>query len=258
MTQTLALVNAFDAFIKGCKTDGTWSSIKASCILAGWNGLNGALTPLAGSAPTNINFVSGDYDRETGLVGDGSTKYLDSNRNNNADPQNSQHLSVFISVQSTGAANCNFIAAGDFLTAGSSSLQTVSSNANMFARSRNSSGATYTAKVTGFFGKSRSTSASFSYRFSSATATTSSTSQTPTNDNVFVFRGNAATPAHSNARLAFYSIGESLDLALLDARVDRLIAEMAFAINTGLDGSTYDIETLKYVNAGYAAGGSLS
>ncbi len=224
--------SAINSFVLGCKADGIWTAIKASCILAGARTLTGALVPLVGPAPTNVGglFVSGDYDRETGLLGDGSTKYLDSNRNNNADPQNSQHLSVFISVQSTGAANCNFIAAGDFLTAGSSSLQTVSSNANMFARSRNSSGATYTAKVTGFFGKSRSTSASFSYRFSSATATTSSTSQTPTNDNVFVFRGNAATPAHSNARLAFYSIGESLDLALLDTRVTALIDAIAAAI----------------------------
>jgi hypothetical protein len=58
MTQTLALVNAFDAFIKGCKTDGTWGAIKASCILAGWNNLDGALTPLVGAAPTNFNFGS--------------------------------------------------------------------------------------------------------------------------------------------------------------------------------------------------------
>ena len=221
---------AINSFIKGCKADGIWPSIKASCILSGARTLNGALVPLTGTAPTNNNFVSGDYNRKTGLVGDGSTKYLDSNRNNNADPQDSQHLSVFISVQSTGTTNGNYIAAGNFSTNGSSALQTASSNANMFARSRNKLGAAYTAKVTGFFGKSRSTSASFAYRFSSTTATTSSTSQTPVNDNVFVFRGDAASPAHSNARLAFYSIGESLDLALFDARVSALITAFGVAI----------------------------
>jgi hypothetical protein len=31
-----------------------------------------------GTAPTNNNFVDADYNRETGLVGNGSTKYLDS------------------------------------------------------------------------------------------------------------------------------------------------------------------------------------
>jgi hypothetical protein len=34
----------------------------------------------------------------------------------------------------------------------------------------------------------------------------------------------------ANARLAFYSIGESLDLALLDARVTALINAFAAAI----------------------------
>jgi hypothetical protein len=34
----------------------------------------------------------------------------------------------------------------------------------------------------------------------------------------------------TNARLAFYSIGESLDLALLDARVTTLVAAFAAAI----------------------------
>jgi hypothetical protein len=165
---------------------------------------------------------------------------------------------VFISTQSTGAINGNFIAAGDFLIAGSSSLQTSTSNTNMLARSRNSLGASYTAKVTGFFGKSRSTSASFDYRFSSTTGTTSSTSETPVNDNIFVFQGNAATPSPTNARLAFYSIGESLNLALLDARVTRLIAETTFTLNTGLTGTGYNIDTLNYVNAGYAAGGTLA
>jgi hypothetical protein len=221
---------AIDNFILGCKADGIWNAIKASCILAGARTRLGALTPLVGTAPTSFNFVDGDYNRKTGLVGDGSNKYLDSNRNNNADPQNNQHLSVFISTQTTGSVNQNFIAAGDFQTAGSSSLQTSTSNTIMFARSRNSTGASYTAKVTGFFGKSRGTSNSFNYRFSATTGTTSSTSQTPHNDNVFVFRGNAAFPSHTNARLAFYSIGESLDLALLDARVTDLINAFGAAI----------------------------
>jgi hypothetical protein len=80
---------AINNFVIGCKQDGIWSAIKASCILAGARTLSGALVPLVGTAPTNFNFVSGDYNRKTGLVGDKSTKYLDSNRNNNADPQNS-------------------------------------------------------------------------------------------------------------------------------------------------------------------------
>jgi hypothetical protein len=81
-----AVKTAYINFILGCKADGIWNAIKASCILAGARTLTGALVPLAGTAPTSFNFVDGDYNRKTGLVGDGSTKYLDSNRNNNADP----------------------------------------------------------------------------------------------------------------------------------------------------------------------------
>ena len=88
---------AIHSFVKGCKTDGIWPAIKASCILAGARTLNGALIPLVGPAPTNNNFVAGDYDRETGLVGDGSTKYLDSNRASNADPQDNIHQACFVS-----------------------------------------------------------------------------------------------------------------------------------------------------------------
>jgi len=74
--------------------------------LAGARTLTGALVPLVGTAPTNFNFVSGDYNRETGL-GDASnaTKYLNSNRAGNADPQNSRHVAAYASsaISNNGA-----------------------------------------------------------------------------------------------------------------------------------------------------------
>ena len=70
---------AYADFIRGCKADGNWNAIMAACILAAARTLSGALVPLKGAAPTNFNFVSGDYNRKTGLVGNGSTKYLNSN-----------------------------------------------------------------------------------------------------------------------------------------------------------------------------------
>jgi hypothetical protein len=56
---------AVDEFVRGCKADGIWSAIKASCILAGARTRLGALTPLVGTAPTSFNFVDGDYNRKT-------------------------------------------------------------------------------------------------------------------------------------------------------------------------------------------------
>jgi hypothetical protein len=38
---------AINNFVIGCKQDGIWEAIKASCILAGARTLDGALVPLA-------------------------------------------------------------------------------------------------------------------------------------------------------------------------------------------------------------------
>jgi hypothetical protein len=67
----IGVQSAYNDFVVGCKADGIWDAIKASCILAGARTLSGSLTPLKGAAPTNFNFVSGDYNRKTGLVGNG-------------------------------------------------------------------------------------------------------------------------------------------------------------------------------------------
>ena len=213
--------DAINAFVLGCKADGIWNAIKASCILAGARTLAGALVPLVGAAPTKFNFVPGDYDRKTGLVGNGSTKYLDSNRNNNADPQDNQHVAFFNSTNGSGS---RFISA----LLGSIGGTRVSSN---IVTSRGTS-AFLIGGLTGFSGISRSASATFLARNGQSTTTFTSTSQSPANGNFFVFANNTGTTAdaHSSPRLAFYSIGESLNLALLDARVTALVNALAVAV----------------------------
>ena len=72
---------AVNTFVEGCKSDGIWDAVKACCIMAGARTLNGALVPLVGPAPDNFNFVGigTDYDRAAGLLGNATTKYLESN-----------------------------------------------------------------------------------------------------------------------------------------------------------------------------------
>ena len=227
MSQVLNLVQAYDNFIKGCKSDGTWDAIKASCIMAGWDGLNGALNPLKGDAPTNFNFVSGDYNRKTGLVGNGSTKYLNSNRNNNADPQDSKHLAVWRTsqTQQAGLIGNNTATNGaswiyDGVTSPGDTIR-LNTSPSVFL-----SGTAFPS--TGFIGATRSNSSQISYRFSGATTTASSTSQTPLNENITVFRG--VVNQYAGSRMTFYSIGESLDLAALDSRVSTLMTSINSAI----------------------------
>ena len=242
MTQVKALVDAYDAFVRGCKADGTWSAIKASCIMAGWDGLAGALTPLVGTAPTNVNFVIGDYNRKTGLVGDGSTKYLDSNRNNNADPQDNCHISVYgTTFGATTAAvkvplgrqingfNEKALFASTSINSGLLTVRCQSTNAPV-AHTAN--------RANGLIGTSRANSGTISVRNSNSTVTASQVSTAPSASTLFVFASsNGTTPnnggsasSFDDSRLAFYSIGESLDLALLDTRVSALITAIGAAI----------------------------
>ena len=219
---------AVDDFIKGCKADGIWDAIKASCILCGARTLAGALVPLVGTAPTNVadGFVEGDYTRggaTPGLKGDG-TSYLDSGRANDADPQNDNHLAAYQSQQQSGVYN------------------------NRYFAGRQESASSYTLCGTGYFNKSaagtqfgdpiglglhavsRSSESEFTYVNASGTPqTVSETSVEVTSVNNFLlwtYTGSQFT----DARLAFYSIGKSLDLALLDARVTALVTAIGAAV----------------------------
>jgi hypothetical protein len=213
---------AIHSFVKGCKADGVWPAIKASCILAGARTLAGALIPLVGTAPTNPGnvFVQADYNRKTGLVGDGSTKYLSSNRNADAQPQNSIHVAAY--ATNAGTTGYALGAGGTASNAVNLGLPTVVWRLNSGAY-QPSGGVN-----AGLTGISRSVSTEFILRRNGANETAAVASAAPLTTSLFVFGRSAA--ASTNARLAFYSIGESLDLALLDARVTDLINAFGVAI----------------------------
>lgn len=218
----LGVKNAINNFIVGAKADGIWDAIKSSAILAGARTLNGALRPLKGTAPTNFNFVAGDYNRKTGLVGNGTTKYLDSNRNNNADSQNNNHNAVYVSTAETSAV-AQYIGTGS-TNVGRNNLGHNPAVPEGFARNRSTAGTTAAGTPTGLLGHSRNNGSNYIFRASGSNITATESSNTPENANVDVFR--RGTGNYTNARIAFYSIGESLNLALLDTRVTQLMTDL--------------------------------
>lgn len=234
----VGVAGAINTFVVGCKLDGTWNAIKASCILAGARTLSGALVPLKGTAPTNFNFVSGDYNRKTGLLGNGSTKYLNSNRIASNQPQDNAHISVCVTTVATSGATNYPVYIGSF---GDTSGSLVGSlhfgrninNGTLFGRGVSQ---TYepnlgSGSATGFKGISRSTSSGFTYRNDSSSATIVRPSETPGNAPVLVYAIGGSTPdGYVNGRMSFYSIGENLDLAKLDARVSTLMTDLGAAI----------------------------
>ena len=248
----VGVAKVIEDFIVGCKSDGIWDSIKASCILAGARTLNGALVPLAGTAPTNNNFVTADYDRKTGLKGNGSNKSLDTNRPANADDQNYRHVSVWISEAATGS---NDVYLGTVAT-NPTNIQHLSPTVTSFAVS----GGTYrirTTDVPGFVATKRENANKIITWMSGSGQEEDSISGTSTSQNLYILDRSVGSLA-SDGRVAFYSIGEALDLEKLDNRVSRFMAENKFFLNTGLSGKDYDIDTLNYINAGYENGGSIA
>jgi hypothetical protein len=220
---------AIDAFVVGLKADSIFTAIKACCLLMGPRTLAGALTPLVGGAPTNVNnnFVSGDYDRKR-LAGNGSTKYLDINRANDADGKDDYHLSVFIETAQTGS-NASYAGSSSDVS-GSSRLGFSGSTPGGSCRTQ--SHRTAGTSVAGFLGVSRSVSTGYAMRNGGASYPQTQNATTPLAEPTFVFARAYAGGAgqYSNGRLRWYSIGSAIDLALLESRLTTLSAAIEAAI----------------------------
>jgi hypothetical protein len=224
---------AINQFVLGCKADGIWSAIKASCIMAGARTLSGAIIPLAGNAPTNFNFVSGDYDRKTGLLGNGSTKYLNTGYLSNTffTNNNDHHLSVYVSSAATTSATLK-IFIGNSVGVGGRSYLSKSTTDQFSARMATSSSLeniTGQGITTGFKGASRSASTTTNVRTGgSNTASTLTSSAFGGGLILQVFNG--AGVGFCDARMSFYSMGTSANLDLLDARITTLMNTLSSVI----------------------------
>ena len=224
---------AINAFILGCKADGIWTSLVASCIMAGARTVAGAIVPLRGNAPTNNNFVAGDYSRTLGLLGNDSNKYLNTGYNNNDTtnfPQNDSHISCFVSASQTDASG---ILVGGISAVGNRFSLHYNTTTNIITRNRASTVSTVSLAPIGFQGNTRNNSANFSRRFTgvggSQDGVITATSGTPAADLLGVFAAGNGTQ-FSGARMSFYSIGKSLSLSSLDTRVTTLINAIASAL----------------------------
>lgn len=222
---------AINAFVVGCKEDSIWDAIKSSCILAGARTLSGALVPLVGTAPTSFNFVTGDYNRETGLIGDGSTKYIDTNRPGNTDPTGSIHGSVYVST-ALGSGDNYF---GERSVVSGSNRNSVilgESGGELLTSVQDGYRTIGASSATGFIGVGRSNTSTEQARINGVTDSASSSAVDAGSNDIAVFAQNkfGTVSNYSAGRLAFYSFGEALDLEDLDSRVSALITAIGAAI----------------------------
>lgn len=220
-----AVARAVNEFVIGCKNDGIWNAIKASCILAGARTLNGALVPLVGAAPTNFNFTLANYNRKTGLKGiPANSTSLSTNRANNIDPQNSKHMAIYSSEIDT-VTNYRQYITSVYTPSGWSEIGAgAQTDLTLHFACNSGQGATFAnCNGIGLIGIARSNSANLTRRHGSVSTTFANTSVNPSSNVISVL-------VNTTARFAFYSIGESLDLGKLDARVTTLINALAAAI----------------------------
>jgi hypothetical protein len=210
---------AITEFVVGCKIRGIWDSIKSCCLLCGARTQAGAIVPLKGNAPILTSFV-GDYNRENGLRRVSGTYNI--NRNNNADPQNNKHVAVYptsIDYGTSGSNNRAII--GSTTNAGSTFISV--SRDGMLLRCNTSISIVNFRPV-------------FSNSLIGAAVLNSSQSQLLYNNNINIVNVETTTPinypltlwegpglATSITRLAFYSVGESLNLKTLNEVVKNYI-----------------------------------
>jgi hypothetical protein len=240
---------AIDNFVLGCKADGIWTAIKASCILAGARTLTGALVPLAGLAPTNFNFVSGDYNRKTGLVGNRSNKSLRTGLLANALGNTSHHLffsgsSFRVAFPSGNTINLGGVYDGTNISSLLDVVETIGSITRREVRS-GTGGATSGSSATietgliasGSIAGARTSATElrlYQNGVSAALATNSNTPSLPALAfGVFARNNNGTQVEFTDARLNFFSIGDGLGqspMAALHARVTDLINAFGAAI----------------------------
>lgn len=232
--------NAINQFIIGCKADGNWTSIKASCILAGADTLSGALIPLVGTAPTTFNFSLSDYSTTTGLQG-GFPRRFDTGRADNADPQDNCHAAVWVTNTGSGTTVGIIGSNGDTGVPQRRIFRTSSA-------CNDTSGVTYTIEA-GLVGITRSLSSSYIRRNNKANGTVNNVSIGTSTSNLAIFSRNTAGSSSWPGKLSFYSIGESINLALLDTRLAKLMNSLR---------PTYDVTALDYFARVEAAGSTIN
>lgn len=219
--------DAINEFVIQCKIDGLWPAMQAVCILMGARTLAGALVPLTGATPSNINFVSGDYDRKLGLTGNSAAgKAINTNCSNTLYPQSDHHMAVYCTTAPTNA----LAGIGDF---SGGRVQLLGTTVTIF-RHRNSAAPSRSGLPTGFIGMSRAASNQLQGRSNGGTTTFSDNASEGTlnyNFHVFARSSSFGLPeVNTNSRMTYYSLGTSINLALYDTRITALYNAIGNAI----------------------------
>ena len=233
--------DAINTLVINCKIQGIWNAIQSSCLLAGPRTQAGAIIPLKGNAPILTSF-SGDYNRQTGLQRISGTFNI--NRNNDVDAQNNKHVAVYISRIDYGTGGFNTAIGTSTATGGMVIMFTttgltmrMNSASNVF---NNDLG--YSNQLIGISISGTNTQSLYKNIISNRNDLTIVSPSGSATTHLYFASGTTA----STSRIAFYSMGQSLNLQILNTIINQYLN----SINQYLDSSytMTDSDAISYVN----------
>ena len=197
-----------------------WDDMKSAASFVGV-GIQGITVPLRDGMPTltNNNFVAADLDQLNGLTSNGTTKWLDLNKN-------ATDLSLDDHALSFHLTNGRTTTTGRYMGGAISNLEVLGNSTGFRARSFSGTIGVHGTSVseTGLIGISRNNSADYDWIYET-TGTAAIASSVITASPLYMFR--AATTTFPAFRAATYTVGPALDLATLEGLQDTLITEIA-------------------------------
>lgn len=202
-----------------------WQAVLAGQFLplCGARTLAGALLPLHSSMPmpTNVNFVPGDYNRKTGLQGDGASKEID--------------MVFFPSTlpQDDIAMGCvpSFVDANYFINSGRGGTGATAVMGLGRHRSRNSTFLTTSSPALNrLHGHSRHDGAGYLGFAGSAVQSFTIESQLPHSSTTKMFNCSVPPDGFSSARLRLGFVSASVDLTYMDEILVNYLTALAAAI----------------------------
>jgi hypothetical protein len=228
-----AVKQAINLFVLGLKDDGIWGSISTTALLIGPRTLAGAEVPLKGSAPTFNGIGTGDYSRINGISTNGSSTWIDTNRAANAEAQNDYHMCLY---RTSGTRSIMMSsAATDSNTFAMDWIADASISDTMDFRSRRSTFNSWNCfnDTTGFIGLSRPVSTGYDQRINNFSRSVTAASDGRRSDTFKLARGSSSQWGQHT--FAWYSIGASINMNALRARVRAYVNAIQTALDPGGD-----------------------
>jgi len=219
---------AMNQYVLDLKSNNIWGDFGTHAVLMGARTLAGSLVDIKNPSLswTNNNFVSGDYNRTTGLLGNASTKYLDSNYDNDLAGQNDCAMWVYAHTKSSTTSH-NYGGFSDGTSAvrirGGGGASDIRHNSRSTTNITDNGG-----NAVGLIGQTRSASTGYTARGNQADESETETSVASSTGDVFFFCSNdsGAASNYSSARLQAGCFGTAHSLSAAETCMDTYVTSI--------------------------------